>query len=403
MRWKVPAAIVLVAVGVGAVVYAVIGGPGASRASSTQYLTATAATADIADTVDATGSLARATTYDLNFGLAPTVEDASGSGGGGSGTWSVREVKVAVGDVVEKGAVLAIADTTSLRRDLAAAKASQSAARTQRTMAKTTLDGASGTDAIRQARIGYQNAIAQYTQAQGQVADLTEQIARATITAPADGTVVTVNVVAGADSATGPAISLATGPLQAIADFTETDLPSLKTGQAASVTVDAIDATIDGLVSAIAPSAASTSGSVVTYAVTIQLTSPPASARPGMSAKASVTIAQASGVLAVPAVALNGSALTGYSVLVVGSDGSTESRTVTVGLVTSTQAEIQSGLQAGESVVIGTTAAQTTTTGGGGFGIPGAGGVFRTGGGTGTGGNRNGNGGNGGGGGGTQP
>jgi RND family efflux transporter MFP subunit len=298
---------------------------------------------------------------------------------------------------------MATADTTSLRRDLAAAKANESAARTQRTIAKTTLDDASGTDAIRQARIGYQNAVAQYTQAQGQVADLTLQIARATITAPADGTVVAVNVVAGADSATGPAISLATGALEAVADFTESDLPSLKTGQAASVTVDAVDATVDGVVSAIAPSAASSSGSVVTYAVTIQLTSPPASARPGMSAKASVTIAQASGVLAVPAVALNGSALTGYSVLVVGADGSTESRTVTVGLVTSTQAEIQSGLQAGESVVVGTTAAQTTTTtGGGGFGLPGAGGVFRTGGG-GTGGNRSGNGGNGGGGGGTQP
>jgi membrane fusion protein, macrolide-specific efflux system len=391
MRWKVPAAIVLLAVGVGAVVFAVTGGPGGSRAANSQYLTASAATADIADTVDATGSLARATTYDLNFGLAPTVEDASGNGGSGSGTWSVTAVKVAVGDVVKKGTVVATADTLSLRRDLVAAKASGSAAKTQRTIAKKTLDNASGTDAIRQARIGYQNAVAQYTQAQGQVADLSEQIARATITAPADGTVVAVNVVAGADSSTGPAISLATGPLQAVADFTETDLPSLKTGQSASVTVDAVDATIDGLVSAIAPSAASSSGSVVTYAVTIQLTSPPASARPGMSAKASVTIAQASGVLAVPAVALNGSALTGYTVLVVGVDGSTQSRDVTVGLVTSTQAEIKSGLQGGESVVIGTTAAQTTTTGGGGFGIPGAGGgVFRTGGG---GGNRNGNGG----------
>ncbi len=391
MRWKVPAAIVLVAVGVGAVVYAVIGGPGGSRAANSQYLTASAATADIADTVDATGSLARATTYDLNFGLAPTVEDASGNGGSGSGTWSVTAVKVAVGDVVKKGTVVATADTLSLRRDLVAAKASGSAAKTQRTIAKKTLDNASGTDAIRQARIGYQTAIAQYTQAQGQVADLSEQIARATITAPADGTVVAVNVVAGADSAAGPAISLATGPLQAVADFTESDLPSLKTGQSSSVTVDAIDATIDGTVSAIAPSAVSSSGSVVTYVVTIQLTSPPASARPGMSAKASVTIAQAPGVLAVPAVALNGSALTGYTVLVVGADGSIESRNVTVGLVTSTQAEIQSGLQAGESVVIGTTAAQTTTTGGGGFGIPGAGGgVFRTGGG---GGDRNGNGG----------
>ena len=78
----------------------------------------------------------------------------------------------------------------------------------------------------------------------------------------------------------------------------------------------------------------------MTYAVTIELTSPPATARPGMSAKATVTIAQATNVLAIPAVALNGNAL-GYTVLVVGSDGSAASRDVTVGLVTSTEAEIK--------------------------------------------------------------
>jgi macrolide-specific efflux system membrane fusion protein len=92
-----------------------------------------------------------------------------------------------------------------------------------------------------------------------------------------------------------------------------------------------------------------------------------------MSAKAAVTTAEATGVISVPAVALNGSAPT-YTVLVVGADGSAQPRDVTVGLVTSIEAEIQSGLQAGEAVVIGTTAAQnSTTTGGGGFGLPGGG------------------------------
>ena len=132
--------------------------------------------------------------------------------------------------------------------------------------------------------------------------------------------------------------------------------------------------------SRIAPSAASSSGNVVTYGVTIELTDAPAAARPGMSAKASVTIDSADGVLAVPAVALNGSALNGYTVQVVGADGSAQARDVVVGLVTSTQAEIKSGLQAGEAVVIGTTASQTTTTTGGGGFFPG-GGTFNRGGG----------------------
>ncbi len=265
MRWKGPAAIVLLAVGAGAVALAVTGGPGGSRASGPRYLTATAATADVADTVVANGTLARATTFGLNFGVAPTVSDSTGTGSG-NGTWSVTEVKVKEGDTVKKGDVLAVADTASLRRDLSAAKASLAAAKSQRTIAKGQLDDATGTDARRQARIGYENAVSQHTQAQGQVADLEKQIAHATIVAPADGTVDAVTAVAGADLATGPAITLSSGPLQATADFTESDLPSLKTGQAASVTVDAVDATVDGTVVAIAPSAAGTSGNVVTYA-----------------------------------------------------------------------------------------------------------------------------------------
>lgn len=377
MRWKVPAAIVLLVVGVGAVVVAVTGWPGGSRASRAQYLTATAATTDVAQTVVADGSLTRATTYDLNFGVAPAVEDASGTGASGNGTWSVTDVKVAVGDTVKKGAVLATADTSSLARDLSAAKNSLKAAKTQKTIAKENLDAAVGTDPRRQARIQYENAASQYTQAQGQVLDLEEQIARATIKAPADGTVDAVAAVKGADLSSGPAITLSSGALEATADFTESDLPSLKTGQSATVAVDAIDATVQGKVTAIAPSPASSSsggsGSVVTYAVTIELTSPPATARPGMSAKATVTIAQATNVLAIPAVALNGNAL-GYTVLVVGSDGSAASRDVTVGLVTSTEAEIKSGLQAGEAVAIGTVADQNaTTTGGGGGLFPGGG------------------------------
>jgi RND family efflux transporter MFP subunit len=386
MRWKVPAVIVLLAVGVGAVAYAVTGGLGGTRASGPQYLTATVSSGDIADTVVATGSLVRATTYNLDFGVAPSVVlgSSSSSAGGGSGTWSVTAVKVAVGDVVKKGDVLATADTATLRRSLSSAQANLAAAKTQKTVARTNLDNASGTDAIRQARIGYDQASSQYTQQAGQVADLQLQIARARIVAPVDGTVITVGAVAGADLSSGPAIALASGPLEVTADFTETDLPSLKLGQPASVTVDAVNATIAGKVTAIAPSAAASSGSVVTYSVTIELTTPPAAARPGMSASASVTIASATGVLTIPAIALSGSAINGYTVRVLGQDGTAQTRDVTVGLVTSTEAEVQSGLQAGEAVVTGTTAAQTTTTTtGGGFGIPGAGGFPRGGGGNG--------------------
>ena len=107
----------------------------------------------------------------------------------------------------------------------------------------------------------------------------------------------------------------------------------------------------------------------MTYAVTIDLTAPPDAARAGMSAKASVIIAWRATCSTFPSVALKGSAL-GYTVPVLGATARPSRVTSTVGLVTSTQAEIKSGLQPGETVVIGTTATQTTTTGGGGFGSP---------------------------------
>jgi macrolide-specific efflux system membrane fusion protein len=103
-----------------------------------------------------------------------------------------------------------------------------------------------------------------------------------------------------------------------------------------------------------------------------------------MSADIEVTTAQKAGVLSVPAAALNGSA-GDYTVLVMGADGVPTAQAVGVGLVTSSLAEITSGLTEGQTVVTGVNTARTgttTTTGGGlsgGLGFPAGGGVFRPG------------------------
>jgi macrolide-specific efflux system membrane fusion protein len=89
-----------------------------------------------------------------------------------------------------------------------------------------------------------------------------------------------------------------------------------------------------------------------------------------MSATVTVTTASADNVLRVPATALQGSAAAGYTVLVMNADSSTTTTPVTVGLVTTSWAQIDSGLSAGETVVTGTTAARTgTTTGNGGVNV----------------------------------
>jgi RND family efflux transporter MFP subunit len=183
-----------------------------------------------------------------------------------------------------------------------------------------------------------------------------------TLVAPLDGTIVTVNAVAGVEAPSAYAIVMQTGPYEVTAAFTESDLSSIAVGQPATVTITALDQTASGTVTSIATAAsAGSGGGVVTFAVTVALDSAPDGARVGMSSDVAITTASATGVVAVPAIALNGRNGT-YVVRVVDATGAETPRSVEVGLVTSSLAEIKSGLAAGESVVIGSTSSTTTTT-----------------------------------------
>jgi macrolide-specific efflux system membrane fusion protein len=104
-----------------------------------------------------------------------------------------------------------------------------------------------------------------------------------------------------------------------------------------------------------------------------------------MTADITITTASATGVLAVPAAAIRGTAGS-YTVLVL-ANGTPEARPVTVGLMTSDLVEVRSGVVAGDQVVIGTSSQQRSTTGntfgrgGGTFAGGGGGGRFNGGGG----------------------
>jgi RND family efflux transporter MFP subunit len=294
---------------------------------------------------------------------------------GSSTTWTVRDLKVKVGDHVKKGDHLATASTADLTAQMTAAIAGRRSAALQLQIANETLAAASGTTAIRQAQLQVYSAQSQLVQAQKTQRDLDAQIAAATLVAPIDGIVTAVNIGLGLDAPSGDAIVVESANFQVSADVVESDVTSISVGQAATVTVAAINSQIDGTVSAIAPAAsAATNGGVVTFAVTVTLATTPPGLRPGMSADIQVTTASATNVLTIPSAALRGSAGS-YAVQVLDSAGLPQARQVTVGLVTNTLAEIKSGLSAGESVVTGTTATRTgTTTQGGGVGIPGGGG-----------------------------
>ena len=365
MRLKIVAIVALAVVGVGAA-FVALGGLPASAAETTRYLTAAAATGDVTDDVAASGTVAPTISYGLAFGTAPHLAGAAADGG--TATWTVTDLKVAVGQAVKKGQVLASASTADLRRQLTDATAALASANIQLKIAQDDLDNATTTAARRQARMGLNNARTQVSDAKKTTTDLAASIARATLTAPIDGVVTTVSIVKGLDAPTGDAIVVDGTGLQVTAEVVESDLAKIVVGQPASVSIAAVGGDVTGTVTAIAPTASDTSNGVVSYATTVVLTDPPKDVRAGMTADVTINVANASNVLTVPAAALRGSA-GGYSVLVLDATGKPVPKAVEVGLVTASLAEIKSGLTEGDPVVIGvnTNQNQTTVTNGGGF------------------------------------
>ena len=159
MKLKIFAIVALAAVGVGAA-FVAVGGLPASAASKTQYLTGAATTGDVADDVAATGTVATSASYGLAFGTPAHL--ASADAAAGSTTWTVNDLKVAVGDTVKKGAVLATADTTDLKRQLVAANTALDTAKIQLRLAKASLTDANTaavTAQIRQAKVEQQRVV----------------------------------------------------------------------------------------------------------------------------------------------------------------------------------------------------------------------------------------------------
>jgi multidrug efflux pump subunit AcrA (membrane-fusion protein) len=117
--------------------------------------------------------------------------------------------------------------------------------------------------------------------------------------------------------------------------------------------------------------------------------------RAGMSADVSITVAEAANVLIVPTSALSG-ANGNYVARVLDESNNVTTTPVEVGLVTTSGAEIRSGLSEGDTVVTGTVTNQSNNNtnarglggGGGGFGGGGFGGGGFGGGGFGGGGGR---------------
>lgn len=207
--------------------------------------------------------------------------------------------------------------------------------------------------------------------AKANLANARTNLANTRLYAPVSATVAAIanevgvnagSTTAGSSGATGFIVLTNLSGLQVKASFAEADIVSLKAGQTATFTFDAIaNATAQGSVLSIAPLSNAASGSVTTYTVTFSLDSPPAEVKPGMTAQATVVTADAQGVLAVTSSALTERAGIYFVTMKPTKPGVAGVRkAVTIGLKGDSATEITSGLNEGDQVVLRTTTSSSS-------------------------------------------
>jgi macrolide-specific efflux system membrane fusion protein len=382
MKLKLLALVLLIAIGAGAVVVA-MGGIASASGDQTRYLTATVTRGTVSQDVTSTGTVGVTSAYGLVFGSTPQLVTSSSSSASGSSstTWQVDSVAVKVGDSVKRGQLLAKAATAALQAQYDQATATWRSAKIQLAIADDQRVAATTTSAIRQANMAIYNAERSVSQAAQSRTDLAAQIKAATLTAPIDGVVSTVNIVAGLNAPSGNAIVVSSRTYDVTASVVESDLASVKIGQKVATTVPAVNASLTGTVAsiALAPSTTSGSSSVVSYPVTVSIDGTNDKLRAGMSANVAITVAQATNDLVVPTSAITGSN-GNYVARLLTANNTVTATPIEVGLVTTSGAEVTSGLSEGQTVVTGTVSSQTTTgtgtTNGNRGGIGGLGGGF---------------------------
>jgi HlyD family secretion protein len=144
---------------------------------------------------------------------------------------------------------------------------------------------------------------AQVDQAQAQLEEAQLKLEKAVITAPSDGVVASLGAEVGemVSSGTPMVVLVDISNFHIDVEIDEIDISQITEGQEVLITLDALpDAEIAGHVEAIAPTASSADGGVVSYVVTVAIELTDALLRPGMSANTTITTARKDDALIVP-------------------------------------------------------------------------------------------------------
>lgn len=225
-------------------------------------------------------------------------------------------------------------------------------------------------------RANVQSAERRIDQARANVAVARDTLSKTTMVAPMDGIVTALTVEEGEVAVIGtmnnPGTKLLTiadmSVVEAVMEVDETDVPNVKVGQRANVTIDAYpNKTFSGLVTEVGSSPIQRAGlgggttEAVNFEVKIQVENPPADVRPGFSASADIITGTRSKVPAIPLQALIVREKPGTAAgkpqeeegVFLHDNGKAKFVPVTTGLAGETSIEIVKGVKAGQQIITG--------------------------------------------------
>ena len=213
-------------------------------------------------------------------------------------------------------------------------------------------------------------------QSRANLAAARDTLSKTTMTAPMGGIITALPVEEGEVAVIGtmnnPGTKLLTiadmSVVEAVMEVDETDIPNVKVGQPATVTIDAYpNKSFSGVVTEVGSSPMSGTGlsagtEAINFEVKIQLDQPPAGVRPGFSASADIVTGTRPKALAIPIQALvvrekpgaaPGKTPQEEEGVYLHQDGKVKFAPVTTGLAGESSIEIVKGLSEGQEIVTG--------------------------------------------------
>jgi len=276
-------------------------------------------------------------------------------------TGIIQEVLVDVGDLVRPGQVVAVIDTAVLRAELKSLQARleqahahyELAAWKYQALRQVQAKGGSSLHDLEEAATAYQARQAEVAQIEADIGRIRAKLQKAVIRSPIVGIVGKKNYFPGErvpiPSEKGVVTILRVDEVYVEAEISDKDLAKLRPGLEANIFPDAYPRTVfKGRVEQLEPVLREQSRTVIAR---VRVKNPDFLLRPGMFSRLDIVLEKTPQVVAIPIQALRLSPDKATEVFVI-VDNVAFKKKVEVGLTTATEAEIKSGLQPGDLVVV---------------------------------------------------